>query len=45
MQARANEIVTYVPLGQFGDLSAWRKNVTGFVPGPTLTFWNVAKGK
>lgn len=43
MQARSNEIVTYIPLGQFNDLSAWRKSVSGFVPGPTLTYWNVRK--
>ncbi|POR46954.1 ABC transporter substrate-binding protein [Bosea psychrotolerans] len=43
MQARANEIVTYIPLGQYNDLSAWRKTVSGFVPGATLTYWNARK--
>jgi peptide/nickel transport system substrate-binding protein len=43
LQAKANEIVTYIPIGQYNDISAWRKNVSGMVPGPILTLWNVQK--
>lgn len=45
LQARANEIVTYIPIGQFNDLAAWRSNVSGMVPGPMLTLWNVEKAE
>jgi peptide/nickel transport system substrate-binding protein len=34
--------VTYAPLGNFLNYQAWRKNVSGIVPGP-LTFWGVSK--
>lgn len=45
MQKRANEIVTYIPLGQYNDLSAWRATIDGFVPGAVLTFWNAKPTK
>jgi peptide/nickel transport system substrate-binding protein len=38
----ALESVTYAPLGTFLSYQAWRKNVSGIVPGP-LTFWGVSK--
>jgi peptide/nickel transport system substrate-binding protein len=38
----AFESVTYAPLGTFLSYQAWRKNVSGIVPGP-LTFWGVSK--
>jgi len=45
LQIRANEIVTYIPMGQFNDLAAWRKNISGQVPGAILTLWNVEKAE
>jgi peptide/nickel transport system substrate-binding protein len=35
--------VVYAPLGQFLQHQAWRKNVTGIVPGPLPFFWGVSK--
>ncbi len=34
------------PVGYFlpGTPSAWRKTLTGLLPGPVPVFWNVAKG-
>jgi len=34
--------VVHVPLGSWLSHQAWRKNVSGIVPGP-LTFWGVSK--
>ena len=36
--------VPYVPLGQYFQSAAWRRNVTGHLKGPVPVFWNVAKG-
>lgn len=33
----------YVPLGQYFQSAAWRKNVTGHLKGPVPVFWNVSK--
>jgi peptide/nickel transport system substrate-binding protein len=38
----AFESVIHAPLGNFVNYQAWRKNVSGIVPG-TLTFWGVSK--
>jgi peptide/nickel transport system substrate-binding protein len=35
--------VIYAPLGFFLQHQAWRKNVTGIVPGPLPFFWGVSK--
>lgn len=35
--------VVYAPLGFFMLYQAWRKNVTGIVPGPMPFFWGVSK--
>jgi peptide/nickel transport system substrate-binding protein len=35
--------VVYAPLGVFLMHQAWRKNVTGIVPGPMPFFWGVSK--
>jgi peptide/nickel transport system substrate-binding protein len=43
IQLRAMEIVTHVPIGEFKVPLAARKNVTGFVTGYFLVFWNVEK--
>jgi peptide/nickel transport system substrate-binding protein len=39
----AMDDVLYAPLGWFLRHSAWRKNVTGIVPGPLPFFWGVSK--
>jgi peptide/nickel transport system substrate-binding protein len=33
--------VTVIPLGLFYDLSAYRKELTGVLPGWPTVFWNV----
>jgi peptide/nickel transport system substrate-binding protein len=35
--------VVYAPLGWFLRHQAWRKNVSGIVPGPARFFWGVSK--
>ena len=43
IQARALEQVTYVPLGQYVQASAWRSELQGIVKANVPIFWNVAK--
>jgi peptide/nickel transport system substrate-binding protein len=35
--------VVQIPLGFWLSHQAWRKNVTGIVPGPLPFFWGVSK--
>jgi peptide/nickel transport system substrate-binding protein len=35
--------VMYVPTGQYAQPYAFRKNVTGVMPGPVPVFWNMEK--
>jgi peptide/nickel transport system substrate-binding protein len=35
--------VTQVPLGQYQSQIAYRKNLTGVIPGPALFYWNIDK--
>jgi peptide/nickel transport system substrate-binding protein len=35
--------VTQVPLGQYQSLIAYRKNLTGVIPGPALFYWGIDK--
>ena len=42
-QAREREYPTYVQLGQFTVPTALRKNVTGLLTAPAITFWNIEK--
>jgi peptide/nickel transport system substrate-binding protein len=43
-QVRAMEIGTHVPLGEYSNPVAARKNVKGLLPGPqTMVLWNVEK--
>jgi peptide/nickel transport system substrate-binding protein len=44
IQARAFEVLPYVPLGFYWQPSAWRRNVTGAFRAPVTVFWNIAKG-
>jgi peptide/nickel transport system substrate-binding protein len=37
------ENVTYIPLGQYQNVIAYRKELKGILPGPALFYWNVEK--
>jgi hypothetical protein len=39
----ALDYVVYAPLGWYLVHQAWRKNVSGIVPGPLPFFWGVTK--
>jgi peptide/nickel transport system substrate-binding protein len=43
IQARAFEIGTHAPLGEYIEPLAARRNVSGFVTGPGNLYWNVRK--
>ncbi|MGE5641192.1 MAG: ABC transporter substrate-binding protein [Clostridia bacterium] len=43
IQARAFEIGTHVPVGEYIEPLAARKNVSGFVTGPGNLYWNIKK--
>jgi peptide/nickel transport system substrate-binding protein len=42
IQEQAFQDLPYIPLGQFFQPTAWRRNITGILKGPTL-FWNIAR--
>lgn len=44
LQARAFESVPFVPLGQFIQPTAFRRNVQGIINAPVPFFWGVSKG-
>ena len=43
VQEKAMDTVTYIPIGQYLQFHAIRKNVTGFLPSPVTFFWNLSK--
>jgi peptide/nickel transport system substrate-binding protein len=43
IQARAFEVVPYVPTGQFVTKTAYRKNIKGVISAPAIFMWNVEK--
>ena len=43
-QARAYDFLPFIPLGGYRQTAAWRDNLTGVLPGPSIVFWNVGKG-
>jgi len=43
IQARAFEIATHAPLGEYINPLAARRNVSGFVTGPGNLYWNIKK--
>lgn len=43
IQERANEIVTFIPMGQYYGVSAWNKSVDGMIKSPLHLYWNVEK--
>jgi peptide/nickel transport system substrate-binding protein len=42
-QARAFEIVPFIPLGQYLPPAAWRGSLSGLLKGAMPVFWNVSK--
>jgi peptide/nickel transport system substrate-binding protein len=46
IQQEAYDQVIYIPLGQYLAPSAWRKSLSGVLPGPaTPIFWNIDKSE
>jgi peptide/nickel transport system substrate-binding protein len=43
LQQAHMENVTYVPLGQYRSIIAYRKQLTGLIRGPALFYWNIEK--
>ena len=43
IQAAVFEEALFVPLGNYRQSAAWRKNLTGHLKGPVPVFWNIAK--
>lgn len=43
IQLRAFETVSHVPLGQYNNPAALRRNITGLVPGGAQVYWNIRK--
>ena len=43
IQLRAFETASHVPLGQYSNPAALRKNVTGLVPAGAQVYWNIRK--
>ena len=43
LNARAMEVLPYIPLGFYWQPSAWRRNVTGVFRAPATVFWNMEK--
>ena len=43
IQLRAMETATHVPLGQYFNPAALRKNISGLVPGGAQVYWNIKK--
>ena len=43
MHAELWNYMPYVPLGQFKQPFAWRKNITGVMKTNTLVYWNIEK--
>jgi peptide/nickel transport system substrate-binding protein len=43
IQARAFDVATHAPLGEYANPLAARKSVTGFVTGPGNLYWNIKK--
>jgi peptide/nickel transport system substrate-binding protein len=43
LNARAMEVLPYIPLGFYWQPSVWRRNVTGVFRAPATVFWNIGK--
>lgn len=43
LQARANEVVTFIPVGQNFNIVGYSMKLEGILGGPIQTFWNISK--
>ena len=43
LQQAHMENVTYVPLGQYRSIIAYRRELKGLIRGPALFYWNIEK--
>jgi peptide/nickel transport system substrate-binding protein len=43
IQERSNEIVTFIPMGQYYGKSAWNKSLSGMIKSPLQIYWNIEK--
>ncbi|MDR7127352.1 ABC transporter substrate-binding protein [Pseudotabrizicola sp. 4114] len=45
IQDRSNEIVTFVPMGQYFGVTAWKTSVSGQIDSPVSVYWNIEKAE
>ena len=43
LHKRLWEVVPYIPIGQYLQPFAWRKNISGVLPTSQLVLWNISK--
>ncbi len=43
VQARAMEVVSYIPIGQYLYPIAYRDSISGIIKSPVAVFWNISK--
>jgi peptide/nickel transport system substrate-binding protein len=43
LNARAMQVLPYIPVGYYWQPSVWRRNVTGVFRSPTTVFWGLGK--
>ena len=43
IQDRSNEIVTFIPMGQYYGKSAWNTSLDGMIQSPLQVYWNIEK--
>lgn len=45
IQNRSNEIVTFIPMGQYMGVSAWSSKLSGLLSSPLQIYWNIEKAE
>ncbi|MFJ4142754.1 ABC transporter substrate-binding protein [Pseudomonas sp. NPDC089734] len=45
IQKHAMDQVSYIPLGQYHDVSAWNRHIKNLLKGPSTVFWAVEKSQ
>ena len=43
VQARAMEVVSYIPIGQYLYPIAYRDSISGIIKSPVAVFWNISR--
>jgi peptide/nickel transport system substrate-binding protein len=43
IQERAFQVVPYIPIGQWTQKTAYRKNIKGYISAPAIFMWNIEK--